>query len=220
MKPIRIMLADTQSLFRSSLADFLNSVPETAVVAESCTGEETICLAQTYQPDIILTDIQLPDMDGLTLIQQIGQNQPAVGIIALTLVNQERIVWAAIQAGAKGYLLKGCSRPELLTTVTSVACGQVVFGSEIVKCVAGQAASRMLIAAGHSDDPIVQLTKREQQILARIGLGLSNSEIACELRIKERTVEFHVGNILKKLGVASRVQAAVLWSGGQGLNSL
>jgi DNA-binding NarL/FixJ family response regulator len=220
VKPIRIVLADAQSLFRSSLADFFNSVPETEIVAESCTGKEAICLAETYQPDIILTDIQLPDMDGLTLIQQIGQNQPAVGIIALTLVDQEKIVWAAIQAGAKGYLLKGCSRPELLTTVTSVSCGQVVFGSEVVKCVAGQAASRMLIAAGYNKDPIVQLTKREQQILARIGLGLSNCEIACELRIKERTVEFHVGNILKKLGVASRVQAAVLWSGGQDLNLL
>jgi DNA-binding NarL/FixJ family response regulator len=212
MKPIRIVLVDAQHLFRSSLADFLTSAPETQVVAQFCTGEAAICQVGVYQPDIVLTEIQLPDMDGLAVIKQLAQNQLAIGILVLSHLDSKRNVWAAIQAGAKGYLLKKCSKPELLTAIISVAHGQVVLGAQVVNCVEGLPVPPMIVAAGYIDHPMSHLTKRERQILVFIGQGLSNEAIACKLAIQKRSVEFHVTNIFKKLNVASRVEAAVLWA--------
>jgi DNA-binding NarL/FixJ family response regulator len=220
MKPIRVALVVAQHLFRCRLVDFLNSTPEIEVVAESCRGKEALYLAETYQPDIVLIDMQLPDIDGLTVIRQVVQNQPGIGILALSMFAQEKEVWAAIQAGAKGYLIKECSWPELLTGITSVAYRQIVFGAEIAKCVVRAAVGQMPLPACPGDNPMTRLTQRERQILALMGQGLSNCEIACRLQVKERTVEFHVGNILKKLGVASRVQAAILWAGRQDSSQL
>jgi two-component system, NarL family, response regulator len=109
MKPTCIVLTDAQQSFRRNLSNFLNSLPEIKIVAESCSGKETSSLASTYRPDILLIDIQLPDMDGIVLIKEIARRHPTIGILVLSHYTFERDIWAAIQAGAKGYLLKNSS---------------------------------------------------------------------------------------------------------------
>jgi DNA-binding NarL/FixJ family response regulator len=207
VKPIRVVLADAQQFFRRSLFDFLNSVPETHVVAKTCRGAELVCLARAKQPDVIVTDIQLPDVDGLVAIREIAQTYPVPGILVLTLVDQKRILNAAIQAGAKGYLLKSCSRPELLTAITSVACGQVVLDANLVEWLTGLTAPQPPVGRPHINGPMAQLTRREWEVLMLMGQGLNNCEIAARLCLSPKTIRNYASHIFAKLQVKNRSQA-------------
>ncbi len=208
MEPIRILVVDDHNLFREGLTLLLNSAAETAVVGEAGTGKEAIVQAQELTPDVILMDIQMPDMNGIEATRRILADLPDVGIIMLTMLEDDDSLFAAMSAGARGYILKGADKAEVLKTVTAVAAGQALFGPAI----AGRLTTFFQRGGQLGETavtPFPDLTDREREVLTLIAQGLSNSDIASQLHISSKTVSNHISNIFNKLQVADRAQAIV-----------
>ena len=197
---IRILLVDDHSVVRQGLQMFLALEPELEVVGEASNGAESIEQVRKLQPDIVLMDLVMPVMDGITAIQQLRKEFPDVEIIALTSVLEDEKVIGAVRAGAIGYLLKDMQADELCKAIKAAAQGQVQLSP--------QAAARLVREIKSPDSP-EKLTERETDVLKLLALGRSNKEIANELVIGEKTVKTHVSNILMKLGLSSRTQAAL-----------
>jgi NarL family two-component system response regulator LiaR len=201
--PIRILIADDHHVVRQGLRMFLSLDPELGVVGEAGDGAEALRLAKQLRPDVVLMDLLMPVMDGTTAIREIKCEAPEVEVIALTSVLEEAAVTAAIRAGAMGYLLKDTQADELCRAIKAVASGQVQLPP--------QAVARLLRAL--QDSPLPQpkeaLSERETQVLCMLTQGKANKEIAAHLHLGETTVKSHVSNILSKLGLASRTQAAL-----------
>lgn len=205
--PIRILVVDDHNLFRQGLIALLNNAPETAVVGEAGTGKEAIAQAQELTPDVILMDIQMPDMNGIEATRRILADLPDVGIIMLTMLEDDDSLFAAMCAGARGYILKGADKAEVLRTITAVADRQALFGPAIANRLTRffQKGSEMETAVV----PFPELTDREREVLHLIAEGKSNSQIAAQLHIASKTVSNHISNIFNKLQVADRAQAIV-----------
>jgi NarL family two-component system response regulator LiaR len=197
---IRVLIVDDHSVVRQGLRMFLALDAEIEVVGEAENGEEALSRASTLKPDVILMDLLMPKMDGITAIGQLRRQLPEVEVIALTSVLEDASVVGAIKAGAIGYLLKDTQADELCRSIKAAAAGQVQLSP--------QAAARLMREIKVPDSPET-LTERETEVLRLIGQGLSNKEIARELSIGEKTVKTHVSSILSKLGVLSRTQAAL-----------
>jgi DNA-binding NarL/FixJ family response regulator len=206
-QPIRILVVDDHKLFREGLAALLNAAAETAVVGEAATGQEAIAQAAAVTPDVILMDIQMPDMNGIEATRLILADQPNVGVIMLTMLEDDDSLFAAMCAGARGYILKGADKAEVLRTVTAVAEGQALFGPAI----AGRLTAFFQRGSSRESavNPFPDLTDREREVLALIAQGLSNSDIAAQLRVSGKTVSNHISNIFNKLQVADRAQAII-----------
>ena len=192
---IRILVVDDHKIVRQGLVALLNTVPEMKVVAEASDGEEAIEVYRRHKPDITLMDLRLPKMGGADVIARIRAEAPGARLIVLTTFDGDEDIFRAIQAGAKGYLLKGMDIDELTEAIRSVHAGK----SRIPAFVAEKLAERMGGPA---------LTAREIEVLKRIVAGRSNKEIGTDLFISEATVKTHVNSILGKLGVTDRTQAA------------
>jgi len=210
MKPIRVLIADDHALFREGVHAILKSVPDIEIVGEAGTGQEAIKLASDLVPDVILMDIQMPDLNGVEATQHILKVQPDVGIIIITMLEDDDSLFSAMQAGARGYVLKGADKAEMLKSIRAVAEGEALFGPAI--------AARLLnfFQGNHprSKDvshsiPFPELTEREREVLACIARGDTNAEIAEGLSISLKTVRNHVSNIFTKLQVVNRAQAAI-----------
>ncbi len=203
--PIRILIADDHTLFRDGLRALLGSVPDTEVVGEAATGEEAIAQAMALSPHVVLMDIQMPGMNGIEATLRILQVNPAVGIVVLTMFEDDDSVFAAMRAGARGYVLKGADQAEMLRAIRAVASGEAIFGPAI--------AQRLLafFAARTSAPPLPfpDLTNREREILDLIAAGHGNAEIASRIYLSPKTVRNHVSSIFSKLQVADRAQAIV-----------
>ena len=197
---IRVLIVDDHSVVRQGLQMFLAMDDEFEVVGEAENGEEALRLACDLQPDVVLMDLLMPKMDGITAITAMRRDLPDVEIIALTSVLEDASVVGAIRAGAAGYLLKDTRADELCRAIKAAAAGQVQLSP--------QAADRLMREIKLPDSPEA-LTERETEVLRLVGKGLSNKEIGRELNIGEKTVKTHVSNILSKLGVVSRTQAAL-----------
>ena len=197
---IRVMIVDDHSVVRQGLTMFLSLDDAIEIVGEAENGEEALALAQELQPDVVLMDLLMPKMDGITAIKQMRRDQPDIEIIALTSVLEDASVVGAVKAGAVGYLLKDTKADALCQAIHAAAAGQVQLSPE--------AAARLVREVKLPDTP-ENLTERETDVLRLIGKGLSNKEIAHELGIGEKTVKTHVSAILNKLGVLSRTQAAL-----------
>ena len=194
-EPIRILVVDDHNIVRQGLVALLNTVPDMKVVAEAGDGEEAIESHRRHKPDITLMDLRLPKLGGADAISRIREEFPAARVIVLTTFDGDEDIFRALQAGAKGYLLKGMDIDELTEAIRSVYAGK----SRIPASVAEKLAERMGGPA---------LTTREVEVLRRIVAGRSNKEIASDLFISEATVKTHVNSILGKLGVTDRTQAA------------
>lgn len=198
--PIRILLADDHSVVRKGLRMFLALDPELEIIGEAVNGEEAVQLARQLRPEVILMDLLMPVMDGVQATAIIRRELPDVEVVALTSVLEDTAVVGAMQAGAIGYLLKDTEADDLCRAIKAAAAGQVQLSP--------QAATRLLHQLRIPESPET-LTSREIDVLRLLAQGLSNKEIAHSLYIGEKTVKTHVSNILAKLGVPSRTQAAL-----------
>ena len=198
--PIRVLITDDHSVVRQGLRMFLGLDPELEVVGEACNGAEAVSLAEELRPNVVLMDLLMPVMDGIAATSAIRKSLPGVEVVALTSVLEDASVVGAVRAGATGYLLKDTDADELRRAVKAAASGQVQLSP--------QAASRLMREVRAPESPEA-LTDRETDVLRLLAEGQANKEIARSLHIGEKTVKTHVSNILTKLGVQSRTQAAL-----------
>ncbi len=213
-KPIKLLVVDDQSIVRKGICALLEQVDDIDVIGEASDGEEAVAQAKMHHPDVILMDLVMPKMDGITAIQQILARQPRMRIMALTSFVAEDKVFPAIKAGAMGYLLKDSEPEELIAAIRRLNRGEPSLHPTVAKMVLeelGQPVKQPL-----TPDP---LTEREVDVVRLVAQGLSNRQIADQLVIGEATVRTHVGNILNKLHLANRVQAT-LYALREGLASL
>lgn len=197
---IRIVLADDHSVVRQGLRMFLGLDPELEVVGEAADGAEAVRLAQQLHPDVVVMDLLMPIMDGITATATIRRELPDTEVLALTSVLEDASVVGAVRAGAIGYLLKDTQADALCQAIKAAAAGQVQLTPK--------AAARLMQAVSAPESPEA-LTERETEVLRLLAQGQSNKEIARNLSITEKTVKTHVSNILSKLGVQSRTQATL-----------
>jgi DNA-binding NarL/FixJ family response regulator len=198
--PVRILIADDHSVVRQGLRMFLALDPELEVVGEAENGSRALELARELRPDVVLMDLLMPVMDGVTAIEAIRRELADTEVIALTSVLEDASVVGAVKAGAIGYLLKDTQADELCRAIKAAAAGQVQLSP--------QAAARLVREVRAPESP-QSLTERETDVLRLLAQGKANKEIAADLTIGEKTVKTHVSNILMKLGVQSRTQAAL-----------
>ncbi|MGQ0600928.1 MAG: response regulator [Anaerolineales bacterium] len=206
-EPIRVLLADDHPLFRDGVAHSFASEPDLTVAGEAATGEEALRLARDLLPDVLLLDIAMPGKGGLTAAAAIAAACPATKIVMLTVSEHEDDLLAAFKAGARGYVLKGVSARELANVVRAVAAGEVYVSPTL--------AAGMLVelTRDRPPDPLSDLTEREREILRLVTAGLTNREIGERLHLAEKTVKHYMTNILGKLQVRSRLEAALLIAG-------
>jgi two-component system, NarL family, response regulator LiaR len=202
LNQIKILIADDHMVVRSGLSTVLSVYDDLKLVGEAGNGEEAVRLCERLQPDVILMDLLMPKMDGVSAIQVIKSRWPQIRIIALTSFKEKEYVEGALKAGASGYLLKNVSGEELINAIRKAVAGQSSLSPE--------AAQVLIKEFGKPPEPGQDLTDREKEILAFVVKGLSNNEIAQQSFISEATVKFHVSNILSKLGAGSRTEAAAL----------
>ena len=207
---IKVLLVDDHAVVRQGLRMFLSLDPDLQIMGEATNGLEAIEMSKQLKPDIILMDLLMPVMDGLTAIQRIKKAQPEVEIIALTSVIEDDRVFSAIHAGAMGYLLKDTQANELVQRIKGAHRGEVQLAPE---------AAKRLIREVRSPESPEKLTDRETEVLKLIARGMSNKDIATRLVVSEKTVKTHVSNLLTKLNLPSRTQAA-LYALKEGLATL
>jgi DNA-binding NarL/FixJ family response regulator len=202
---VRVLVADDHTLFREGVRALLDSLPEIETVGEAATGSEVIELAASIQPDVILMDIQMPDVNGIEATRKILNTSPHIGVIVVTMFDDDDSVFEAMQAGARGYILKGADQNDMLRAIRAVARGEALFGPTI----ATRLMNYFAAPAPSSPQAFPELTEREREILDLVAQGLNNSDIARKLTISLKTVRNHVSNIFNKMQVTDRVQAAL-----------
>jgi DNA-binding NarL/FixJ family response regulator len=200
-----ILIADDHTLFRDGLHALFSSLPDLVVVGEAATGLEAISQAEEKQPDVILMDLQMPGINGIEATRRIVQTSPHVGVIVVTMFEDDVSVFAAMRAGARGYVLKGADQEEILRAIRAVARGEALFGPAI----AARLSAFFQLSGPGRVTAFPDLTDRERDVLHLLAQGLSNHEIGERLFISPKTVRNHVSNIFNKLQVVDRVQAAI-----------
>lgn len=210
MNTIRVLIVDDHTLFRDGLSAILMNAPDIEVVGEASTGREAISQVEASNPNIVLMDISMPDLNGIEATQQILADQPDTGIIMLTMLEDNDSLFAAMCAGARGYILKGADKAEVLKTIRAVAGGEALFGPAIANRLSSFFQSSRGMSHQHEvASPFPDLTDREREVLELIAAGESNQEIAWKLHISVKTVSNHISNIFNKLQVSDRAQAIV-----------
>jgi DNA-binding NarL/FixJ family response regulator len=202
---MRVLLVDDHEVVRRGLKGFLELQDDMEVVGEAADGGEAIKLAESLAPDVVLMDLLMPNVDGITAIRAIHQQNPDIDIVAVTSFIEEEKVTSALEAGASGYLLKDADADEVANAIRSARAGEVHLDPQVARVLAQR------LRARRDEEPVEPLTAREIEVLQLVAKGAANKEIAAHLSITERTARTHVSNILGKLGLASRTQAA-LWA--------
>ncbi len=198
MEAIRVLIADDHLFFREGVRVLLDSVPETEVVGEASSGDEAIAKAATLQPDVVLMDLHMPGLNGIEATRHILRTSPHIGVLVVTMYEDDHSVFAAMRAGARGYLLKGADQ--------AVSRGEAIFSPTIAGRLMHYFAA---LKPGHLPQVFPELTDREREVLALIAEGRSNTEIAGRLVLIPKTVRNHISNIFNKLQVVDRAQAII-----------
>jgi NarL family two-component system response regulator YdfI len=209
-KPIRVLITDDHFIVRQGLRLILKTAADIELAGEATNGEEALQLTAEHQPHVVLMDLRMPVMDGLTAIEQLGQLHPQVAVIILTTYNEDEMMLRGLQLGARGYLLKDTDRETLLNTIRAAARGESLFKPDVVqRALSVQATSPSPRQTPPSSDSI-QLTPRELEVLQAAATGERNKEIALRLDISARTVKAHLTSVYNKLGVDSRAAAVAI----------
>jgi DNA-binding NarL/FixJ family response regulator len=202
--PIRVLIVDDHAVVRMGLKMFFDHQPDIEVVGEAADGSEGVAMARRLEPDVVLMDLLMPTMDGITAIGRIKAERPEIEIVTMTSFIEEEKVTAALEAGASGYVLKDAEAEEVASAVRAAYAGEVHLDPAVARLLAQRMRARK-----SPDEPAEPLTDREKDVIRLLGQGMSNKEIGSALFITERTARTYVSNILGKLGLASRTQAAL-----------
>ena len=201
---LRIVVADDHTIVQEGLRSLLSAVDGYEVVEIVATGNDAVRAAVTARPDVIIMDIQMPGMNGIDATREIARAAPDVGILMLTMFEDDESVFAAMRAGALGYVLKGAAPADMIRAIASVAAGEAIFGTGVAR------RALTYLTRPHSDTiAFPELTAREREVLSLIATGLANAAIAARLRLAPNTVSNHISNIFAKLQVASRAEAII-----------
>jgi NarL family two-component system response regulator LiaR len=202
---ISVLLVDDHAMVRQGVRAFLVTQPDIMVVGEAGSGEEAVSLAAQHVPDVILMDLIMPDMDGVEATRLVKQSSPRSQVVVLTSYHQDEHIFPALKAGALSYILKDVSANELAAAVRKAALGEAVLHPRV----AARVIKELQGARGEKVNPFTELSERELEVLKLIADGMSNAEIAAKLVLSEKTIKGHVSNILSKLHLVDRTQAAV-----------
>ena len=205
-RPVRVLVVDDHPVFREGFAALLGSIDEIEVVGTASTGVEAVEQAAVRDPDVVVMDVQMPDMDGIEATRRILEKHPEIGVVVLTMSEEDGTIFDALRAGARGYLLKGAEPDEVVRAITTVAGGGVVFGAVLASRIADFMAPRPRTGGG---TPFPALTAREHEVLDLVAAGLSNGQIAARLFLSQKTVRNHVHAVLTKLQAADRAEAII-----------
>lgn len=205
MDPIRVLLVDDHPAFRAGLRALLAATDDVTVVAEAASGEEALAVLPTVQPDVVLIDLAMPGMGGIAATERIVEAGPHVRVLVLSMADDDDSVFAAMRAGARGYVVKGARRADLVRAIKAVAAGEAIFGAAIAVRLMGYFAG-----LDRGQPALPQLTEREREILSLVARHLTNPQIAQRYGLSEKTVRNHVSKIFAKLRVADRAQAIIV----------
>jgi len=203
---ISILVVDDHPVVRDGLTAILSTQPDFAIAGEAASGAEALAQFERLRPDVVLLDLEMPQMDGITVIRRLREAHPSVKVVVFTAFDTDERILGALQAGAKGYLLKGAPRTELFNAVRVVHAG----GSLLQPVVASRLLDQLVAPERVGSERVEELTPRERAVLALLARGRLNKEIAQELAITERTVKFHLSAIYAKLGAGNRTEAVTL----------
>ncbi|MEO1061208.1 MAG: response regulator transcription factor [Actinomycetota bacterium] len=223
---VRVVIADDQSMVRSGLRLLLDVEPDIEVVAEAADGAEAARMVAEHQPDVVLMDVRMPGTDGIEATEQVVARHGSVRVLILTTFDDDEVVFASLQAGASGFLLKNAPPEELIEAVHVVASGEALLDPAVTRrVIEAVSEGRPATVEPELRERLDELTEREREVLVQLAGGGSNVEIAAELYVGEATIKTHVSNVLTKLGLRDRVQAVVfayesglVRPGEQGLN--
>jgi DNA-binding NarL/FixJ family response regulator len=203
---IRVVIADDHPVVRDGLSALLTSVPSITVAGVAANGREAVQAAVTLRPDVLVMDVQMPELTGVDAASEITRVAPDVAVLMLTMFDDDYSVLAAMRAGARGYVLKGAQQDEIVRAIQAVAAGEAIFGPGIARLVLGLVAE----PAAAVEDPFAELTGREREVLELIAAGARNAEIARRMSIAPKTVANHISAIFTKLQIADRSEAIIL----------
>ncbi|WP_454041704.1 response regulator [Cellulosimicrobium sp. Marseille-Q8652] len=207
---IRVVVVDDEQLFREGITRLVDSASDMSVVGEAADGHQGVAQVMAHRPDVVLMDMQMPVMDGLSATQEILRSAPTTAVVVLTAFQSDRYVLPALRMGASGYLLKSSSVEELQAGIRAAAHGEAMLSPSVTRRLLDAMGPSLLDQTARAQAQVASLSRKERDVLACVGEGMANADIARRLYIAEPTVKVHLRHALEKIGASNRIQAAII----------